>query len=257
MVAIAAAGALSYGARSTEYASQTSAGAIASFTDGRQHVITAHVVRDGMLRGERGRQTVDVETEEIAAADGTGSTERVIAGVRLGIYAREERVEEEDAAGGGPRVYRYGERVRFVGKLREPRNFGNPGQWDYRGYLADNGIIALGTARADRVEVLPGFSGNRFGLWRSRARQSVLAKIHALWPKEQAGLIDAMLIGERTYIDREMRTAFQRTGAYHILVVSGMNVGILAFAVFWLLRRVRMGETACSAVTLVLSCGYA
>ncbi len=48
-----------------------------------------------------------------------------------------------------------------------------------------------------------------------------------------------MVIGEEAFIDRDTRTDFQRSGTYHVLVVSGMNVSILAFVVFWTLRRLR------------------
>ena len=54
-----------------------------------------------------------------------------------------------------------------------------------------------------------------------------------------------------------MSVDFQRSGTYHILVVSGMNVGILAFVIFWTMRRLRSGETFASIITIVLSLGYA
>ena len=69
--------------------------------------------------------------------------------------------------------------------------------------------------------------------------------------------MDAMLIGERAFVERPMSVDFQRSGTYHILVVSGMNVGILAFVVFWTLRRLRSGETVASIATIALSLGYA
>lgn len=69
--------------------------------------------------------------------------------------------------------------------------------------------------------------------------------------------MDAMLIGERAFVERPMSVDFQRSGTYHILVVSGMNVGILAFVIFWTLRRLRSGETLASIVTIALSLGYA
>lgn len=50
---------------------------------------------------------------------------------------------------------------------------------------------------------------------------------------------------------------FQRSGTYHILVVSGMNVSILAFVVFWVMRRLRFGDTAASVLTVLLCTGYA
>jgi len=66
-----------------------------------------------------------------------------------------------------------------------------------------------------------------------------------------------MLIGGRAFFGREIKTDFQRTGTYHILVVSGINVGILAFAAFWMLRRLPMGETWATITTILLSWGYA
>src|SRR5581483_2670396 len=64
-------------------------------------------------------------------------------------------------------------------------------------------------------------------------------------------------IGERSYLERPVRTDFQRAGIYHILVVSGMHVGILALMVFWLMQRLGMGEVAAAVVTLIVAAAYA
>ena len=48
-----------------------------------------------------------------------------------------------------------------------------------------------------------------------------------------------MVIGEEAFIDRDTRVDFQRSGTYHVLVVSGMNVSILALVTFWFLRKLR------------------
>ena len=66
----------------------------------------------------------------------------------------------------------------------------------------------------------------------------------------------AMLIGGRAFFGRDLKTNFQRTGTYHILVVSGINVGILAFAFFWALRWLPMGEAAATILTVLFSWGY-
>ncbi len=233
---------------------------LSRFTDRPGVIVTGYVTRDGLLRqgtfGDQ-RQSVDLETEEIALG---GVATPLQCGIRLTIYSRESDEDEEGATVSQPGAaapHRYGERLRFVTELRRPRNYRNPGALDYRGYLARQGILAMASVRADRVEVLPGRAGSRWGAWQSRVRRSVLARIHALWPAQGPGLMDAMLIGERAYIGHDTSVTFQRTGAYHILVVSGMNLGILAFVVFWLLRRIRVGEVAASVVTLLLSAGYA
>ncbi len=154
-------------------------------------------------------------------------------------------------------VLHYGDRIRFTTKLKLPRNFRNPGAFDYQSYLADRGIAALGSAKMENVERLPGFSGNRIGAWRSRLHRGVVAKVHELWPAREAALIDAMVIGEEAFIDRDTRADFQRSGTYHVLVVSGMNVSILAFVVFWTLRRLRVGEIPATLLTIAFCAAYA
>ncbi len=226
---------------------------IQAYADRRDLAITAHVVRDGRLQpaapGED-RQTLDVETETIETADGDALPIRC--GVRLGVYGARSGLVEVPM-----RIFHYGERIRLTAKLRRPRNFRNPGAFDYQGYLVDQGMCALGSAKAENVELLPGFSGTKLGDWRSRMHRAVVAKVHEVWPEREAALIDAMVIGEAAFIDRDTRIDFQRSGTYHVLVVSGMNVSILAFVVFWTLRRVNIHEIPATLVTVLSCIGYA
>ena len=229
---------------------------ILRFADISEVRLTAHVITDGIRRqggfgGER--QVVEVETEQ---AETEASNESVHSGLRLTIYSRPE--SGDDAKAAAPMsLYSYGQRLRLTAKLRPPRNFGNPGAFNYRDYLAQRGIAALGSANQADIQVLPGFVGNRSADWRNRLRGSVLAQIHALWPAQQAALMDAMVIGEDAFIERDTRVDFQRSGTYHVLVVSGMNLGILAFVVFWVLRRLRIGDFWASLATGLLGFGYA
>ena len=230
---------------------------ILRFADGREVVITAHVIAEGRIRAASFggvRQSLDLETEEITSG---ADTINIRSGLRLGVYAKQIKEEYQDENSRSMRIYRYGERLRFPAKLRPPRNFRNPGAFDYQGYLAENGIVVLGSAKAESIEPLPGFVGSRIELLRTRIHRSAIEKIHALWSPAEAALIDAMVIGEAAFIDRDTRADFQRSGTYHILVVSGMNVSILAFVIFWVLKRIRLGEIAASILTVLLSIAYA
>jgi competence protein ComEC len=226
------------------------------FTDGQEVDVTAHVIRDGKLR-ESGpnetRQAVDLQTEEIVTANGAKLP--IHSGIRLGIYSSRPNGPLSEAP--ASRVFHYGERLHLAVKLKLPRNFHNPGAFDYEGYLAANGIAALGSVKDADVQLLPGFSGNCFELWRTRIHASIIAKVHTLWPAPQAALLDAMLIGEEAFIDRDTRVDFQRSGTYHILVVSGMNVTILAFVVFWTLRRLRLSDVPATLLTILFCVAYA
>ena len=147
--------------------------------------------------------------------------------------------------------------MRFPVKLYPPHNFRNPEAFDYTGYLADNGIVALGSTKAETVELLPGFVGIRFELWRTRLRRNLIERIHLLWTPDEAALLDAMLIGENSFLGRETLTDFQRTGTYHVLVISGLKVAVLALVTFWLLRRMRVSDAIASTITVLLTLAYA
>src|SRR5580704_8349241 len=239
---------------------------VLAFADGRDLVIIAHVTREGSLREKTSgdaQQRVDLESEQIETRSENGSQIFVIhSGLRIGIFGHEGNDEDakDDSAKSAATTmhrFRYGERMRFAAKLYPPRNFRNPGAFDYAGYLADERIVALGSAKADAVEWLPGFFGNRAELWRTRLRRNLIERIHVLWKPDEAPLLDAMLIGENSFLGRETLTEFQRTGTYHVLVISGLKVAVLALVTFWLLRRMRVNDLAASAITILLTVAYA
>jgi len=225
--------------------------------DGQEVIVAAHVTKEGLLQTDAGgnvRQRVDVETEMIEAAS---EAREVRAGIRLNLYSR----EPYSVAGSQPsptmRLLCYGERLRFSATLNPPRNFRNPGAFDYAGYLREQGVSAIASAKYSDLQFLSGFYGSRFELWRAQIHRSIVQRIHVLWPAPVAGLMDAIVIGEDTFIDRPTRVDFQRSGTYHVLVVSGMNVSILALCALWLLRRTGLGETLAAVVAITLILIYA
>jgi competence protein ComEC len=248
---------------------------ILTLSDGRAVTLTARVFREGYARAAGPKsisESIDVETEKI---ESQGESWPVRAGVRLTIY---EKVEDRAIGSSGDRVILddpitrspdgpiprvsplaliYGTRLRIVAKLHPARNYRNPGAFDYEGYLRDNGIGVLGSAEASDIERLPGFSGSRIELWRTRVHASIVAKIHQLWPASQASLMDAMVLGEESFLRNATRTEYQRSGTYHVLVVSGMNLSILAFAIFWTLRQFRVDPAVAAITTVVVSFAYA
>jgi competence protein ComEC len=256
---------------------------IFTLADGREVTLTARVMREGYARaaGPQIQESIDMETEAIASQ---GESWPVRAGVRLTIYEKEEdraigSSEDRVIGRSGHRVIEgqghldlndpmtrspdlpillpYGTRLQILAKLHPARNYRNPGAFDYEGYLRDNGISVLGSAEARDIERLPGFSGSRIQLWRTRVHAGIIAKIHQLWPASQASLMDAMVLGEESFLRNATRTEYQRSGTYHVLVVSGMNLSILAFAIFWTLRQFRIDPALAAITTVVVSFAYA
>ena len=233
------------------------------FGDGEPVTVTAHVTAEGNVESEPGtlRERIDVETERIQTASEARDTRF---GLRLTVYSK-ALSEETDArpadlppnATNAMRPFRYGQRLRFESVLNPPRNYRNPGAFDYAGYLRGQGIVATASTKYASIEVLPGTVGTHWGMWLSRARRSILEKIPTLWPEQLAGLMDAMVIGEKSFIERPVRVNFQRSGTYHMLVVAGLHVGILAGFVLWSLRGLRLGEEAASFAAMLSIFVYA
>ena len=221
------------------------------FGDGEVQ-ITARVITEGEIQSEGDgsfRQRVDIETEAI---DSDSQTKKIAEGIRLSIY-QNDRESSRDRM----RLFSYGQRIRFQATLVPPRNYRNPGAFDYAGYLRENGIVATASVKYSAVEIFPGITGSRIERWRARIHRCIIGKIHALWPEGTAGLMDAIVLGEGTFVERPARVDFQRSGTYHVLVVSGMNVSILAMFALWSLRRLGLGQIMASVVAIALILAYA
>ncbi len=228
--------------------------------------VTAHVVAEGNLESDgygSWRQQIDVAIEQVE------SQKRSLAvdfNVRLNVYSKAALPDQTEATVGPSsqksaaqtmRLFHYGERIHFSAALVAPRNFRNPGAFDYAGFLREQGIVATAAVKYAAIEVLPGFSGTRLGAWRAQVRRSIVDRIHHLWPARTAALMEAMVIGERSFVTRADRTDFQRAGTYHMLVVAGLHVGILAAFALWLLRLLGCSDILASACAMALIFGYA
>ncbi len=213
-------------------------------------------------------QQLDLHVDHLSA-EGAGTPEiKQPFGVRVGVYNADPEAASTDSSPVSGSSFHYGQRLRIHARIRSPQVFGDPGVFDRRVYLQQQGIVAVVSAKAKEVEVLPGMGGTLVGRWRAQIRESLLAHILALhsdaisrWPlfaisRTDAGLLAAMILGERSLLDQRVKRDFQRTGSYHLLVVSGMAVAILAFAVFWICRLCRMPEMAATIFSVIFVALY-
>ncbi|TMA39475.1 MAG: ComEC family competence protein, partial [Deltaproteobacteria bacterium] len=145
------------------------------------------------------------------------------------------------AVRGQARGWRYGDRLRVDTILRTPRNFENPGRFDYVAHLARRGVHVTAFVWSDEaLERLPSCGDgvrDRLERWRARLAAAIGAAVAA-----PAGpVLQALIVGEEGEVDAELRDAFSRAGVIHILSISGLHVGLVAaagFAVFrWLMSR--------------------
>ncbi len=165
---------------------------------------------------------------------------------------------------------RCGDRVELPLRLRVPERFRDPGVWQYADYLLEQDIAAHGTARAEKLRLLghddatlqcrllaaqAWASGRltRFAASSMNRRMPALLQLSA----NDVGMLAAMLFGDRAGLNHQLRLGFERTGSFHLFVVSGMHVALVAGLLFWLLRRLRLPETAATLLTLPAIAAFA
>lgn len=139
----------------------------------------------------------------------------------------------------------YGRRIAFTAKVREPRNFRNPGSFDYAAYLAARGIHwQASLAPKAAVEILEGDCGAAPVSLIFELRRRALARLDALYAHEpyQRGMMKGLLLGDSSEIQRVWVENFRRTGTYHALVISGSHISFVAglFLLWW--RFSKWGE---------------
>ena len=127
---------------------------------------------------------------------------------------------------GNPGVLlRRGDEVRLRGKLHRPYRFsqdrGGSRRTAWRGAR-----FVLSVAKKDPVW-LRSSPGSLLG-WMDAFRQKKARAIQAFFPSQEAGILRAMLLGDRAGLSKEVREVFIRTGTAHILAISGLHMGVVA-----------------------------
>jgi competence protein ComEC len=155
-------------------------------------------------------------------------------------------------------------------RLKVPERYRDPGAWQYADYLLAQGLGVHATVKASKVTMLG--EGARDLQCRVYAAQSWAADRISEYVRsganrrmppalrlstDDAGMLSAMLFGDRMGLNRALRLGFERTGSFHLFVVSGMHVALLAGLVFWATRRLRLSEWLATLLTIALTAGYA
>ncbi|MGI0116577.1 DNA internalization-related competence protein ComEC/Rec2 [Zooshikella sp. RANM57] len=149
----------------------------------------------------------------------------------------------------------------WIVKLKRPHGFASPGAWDYEGYLFKNKVGAVGYIRQTQQQIAPAWHSVNWlrWFWPQSWRDYMPPVVH--------DVLCALLLGDKQYLQASTWQAFRATGTAHLLVVSGLHIGLMA-TLGWLFvhavgRLVSwpwafISRPRCAAiVALSLACSYA
>lgn len=124
-------------------------------------------------------------------------------------------------------IVRPGERWQFNVRLNRPHGNANPGSFDYEAWLFQRDVAATGYIRRDDGNRRLNAGGSRELI--HQLRYWLEANITALLPESPyRGLLIALVIGESYQISPEQWQVLSKTGTNHLLVISGLHIGLVA-----------------------------
>jgi len=139
-----------------------------------------------------------------------------------------------------PPPLHYGSQVVFIQPLQELKNAGNPGSFDYKTYSLFHGTTHQVFLSNENYIVLPGTNKNVFEDFIFKSRKWVVENLRTYikGDKEQ-GLAEALLIGYKDDLDKNLVQAYSNTGVVHIIAISGLHLGLIYVLLVFLTRGLK------------------
>ena len=152
--------------------------------------------------------------------------------------------------------------IKVMGKLRQFEKAANKGNFDSRKYYLSLGFY--GKIEAGTIEVINSdYSGIRQGLY--ELRMEIIERLEKLCSDNKGifsiinnknGIIGAIILGDKTDLDSDIKELYSVSGIAHILAISGLHISFIGMAIYRLLRRrFRFLFSATVSIPVVLSFG--
>lgn len=152
--------------------------------------------------------------------------------------------------------------IKVRGKLRQFEEAANKGNFDSKKYYLSLGFY--GKIEAGTIEVINSeYSGIRQGLY--ELRMEIIERLEKLCSDNKGifsiinnknGIIGAIILGDKTDLDSDIKELYSVSGIAHILAISGLHISFIGMAIYRLLRRrFRFLFSAAVSIPVVLSFG--
>ncbi len=205
----------------------------------------------GHLRDEPARLPWGYGYEiELTGVEYEGALVAARGGLRVSYSESPERLAAPDVHAG--------DEVVVTTEAKRPQVFRDDGAFDRRAYLEQQKIDLISTLRAPKLMERRVAAPTTAAAFLARARRRLRDEIDTLFSSNPRvdGVLRAMLLGDRSFLERSESTDFQKTGVFHVLVVAGLHVGAIAVFLFWIGRALRFTPVWTALTTLTVLFAY-
>ncbi|MBU5481022.1 DNA internalization-related competence protein ComEC/Rec2 [Blautia sp. MSJ-19] len=145
-----------------------------------------------------------------------------------------------------------GMNVKIAGKLEEVPAPRNPGEFDSQQYYACRNIYYF---MKDGKMQACSKSYSRYGQFMQKLKKQMMQTLEVA-AEDDAGVFEAMLLGDKTNLEENLKIRYQMAGIIHILAISGLHISVLGIGLFDILKKAGAGNVMAGLVSLSLLLQY-
>ena len=137
------------------------------------------------------------------------------------------------------RALRYGDLIAVNKDVQLIKNFGNPGEFNNKRYNAFQQTYHQLYLKGNDFIDCKKNTGNELFKTIYVLKEKTLNTLRSNINNQHGslGIAEALLIGYKNDLDKEMVQVYSNTGVVHIIAISGLHLGLIYMVLFWLLER--------------------
>lgn len=147
-----------------------------------------------------------------------------------------------------------GDAVRVTGRFSVPQRAANPGEMDYRSYCYARGIGFSGFGSEVRIQKKEEWFAVRRATYNIRIWAAEI--LSSCLETGDAGILKAVLLGDKNDLDIQEKTLYQTSGIAHLLAISGLHISLLGMGLWKVLRKAGCGLGLAGGAAGLFVLGY-
>ncbi len=145
---------------------------------------------------------------------------------------------------------KYGQGVTIKATVKQPRGMSNPKSFDYKKYLAGKRVSAYVSVSPEHIKTTSEAKTNLFIKLGYFLRNRIVTVVEKTMPKQQASLLNGMLIGYRDSMEDVVEVSFSEAGLTHIMAVSGANVAFIVLPLLFVFKKLRISRLKSNLIVI-------
>lgn len=186
-------------------------------------------------------QTKQTQTKQTQAKQTQTKQQNIYYSKKLTIYTSSKN------------QYKIGNILTISGKIKKFQKASNPGQFNE--YLYNKMLQIDYKVNADSISLIDE-DYKTFNQMLHTIKERFLHIYQQILPSKNAGILSAMILGDVSFLEPDMKELYQQSGISHILAISGLHISLLGLSLYRLLRRLHVPAFFNEVISIFIICSY-